>query len=82
MRLSYLIRRFVFLIFVIWTAATILFLIPRLSRVNPIRERFAALARSTGYMPKDLDNIIANFEVKFGLDKPLPQQYVEYMGSV
>jgi peptide/nickel transport system permease protein len=50
--------------------------------VNPIRERFAALARSTGYTPKDLDNIIANYELKFGLNKPLAQQYVDYMGSV
>lgn len=82
MRLSYLLRRFVFLVFVIWTAATVLFLIPRLSRVNPIRERFAAIARSTGYMPSDLNNIIANFEIKFGLDKPLAQQYADYMGSV
>jgi peptide/nickel transport system permease protein len=59
-----------------------LFLIPRLSTINPIRERFMAIARSTGYLPKDLNNIIANFETKFGLDKPLPQQYVDYMASV
>jgi peptide/nickel transport system permease protein len=81
-KLSYLLRRFVFLIIVIWTAATILFLLPRLSRVNPIRERFMAIARATGYLPADLNNIIANFEVKFGLDKPLPQQYVDYMSGI
>jgi peptide/nickel transport system permease protein len=79
---SYILRRFLFLIFVMWTAATALFFIPRLSRVNPIRERFNALARSTGYTPKDLETIIANYELKFGLDKPLVQQYVDYMGSV
>jgi peptide/nickel transport system permease protein len=67
---------------VIWSAATLLFFIPRLSRVNPIREHFAALARSTGYSPKDMENIIANYELKFGLNKPLPLQYVDYMSSV
>lgn len=82
MRLSYLLRRFVFLIFVVWTAATLLFLLPRLSTINPIRERFLAIARSTGYTPKDLDNIIKNYQVKFGLDKPLGEQYVDYMGGV
>lgn len=82
MRLGYILRRFLFLVFVMWTAATILFLIPRMSKVNPIRERFAALARSTGYSPKDLENIIASYEVKFGLDKPLGIQYVDYMASV
>lgn len=41
-----------------------------------------AIARSTGYTPKDLDNIIKNYQVKFGLDKPLGEQYVDYMGGV
>ena len=82
MKLSYLFRRLVFLVIVIWTAATLLFFIPRLSPVNPIRERFLAIARSTGYLPTDLNTIIASFETKFGLDKPLPQQYVDYMRSV
>ena len=81
-KLSYLLRRLLFLVIVMWTAATVLFVIPRLSRVNPIRERFAALARSTGYAPKDLESIIASYEVRFGLNKPLGEQYFEYMGSI
>lgn len=82
MKIGYLIRRFLFLIFVVWTAITVLFFIPRLSRVNPIRERFAEIQRSTGYAPRDLENIIKAFETKFGLDKPLIEQYIDYMGSV
>lgn len=82
MKISYLVRRFLFLVFVVWTAATVLFFIPRLSRVNPIRERFAEIQRSTGYAPRDLENIIKAFETKFGLDKPLIEQYLDYMGSV
>ena len=82
MKLGYLVRRILFLVFVIWTAATVLFFIPRLSRVNPIRERFAEIQRSTGYAPRDLENIIKAFETRFGLDKPLTQQYLDYMGSV
>jgi len=81
-KISYLVRRFLFLVFVVWTAATVLFFIPRLSRVNPIRERFAEIQRSTGYAPRDLENIIKAFETKFGLDKPLIEQYLDYMGSV
>ncbi len=82
MKIGYLVRRFLFLVFVIWTAATVLFFIPRMSRVNPIRERFAEIQRSTGYAPRDLENIIKAFETKFGLDKPLLEQYLDYMGSV
>ncbi len=82
MKISYIVRRFLFLIFVVWTAATVLFFIPRLSRINPIRERFAEIQRSTGYAPRDLENIIKAFEIKFGLDKPLVEQYLDYMSSV
>jgi peptide/nickel transport system permease protein len=75
-------RRLVFLIVVIWSAATIVFFIPRLSPRSPIRERFAELARTGGYSPADLENIIAAYNQKFGLDKPLGQQYVDYLGGL
>jgi peptide/nickel transport system permease protein len=81
-RFGYLFRRLIFLVLVVWSAATLLFFIPRMSRVNPIRERFAELSRSTGYAPKDLEQIIASYELKFGLNKPIAEQYLDYMGSV
>jgi peptide/nickel transport system permease protein len=82
MRLGYLARRALFLVAVVWVAATLIFFIPRLSTRNPIRERFAEIARSTGFAPKDLEQIIGAYEVKFGLDKSLVEQYTEYMGGV
>jgi peptide/nickel transport system permease protein len=67
---------------VVWAASTIVFFIPRLSAKNPVRERFAELARSGGFSPADMDKIIASYSAKFGLDKPLLQQYVDYISSV
>ena len=75
-------RRLIFLVIVIWAASTIVFFIPRLSDKNPVRERFAQLAISGGFSPKDLDVIIASYNTKFGLDKPLWQQYTDYMSSI
>jgi peptide/nickel transport system permease protein len=77
-----IIRRLLFLILVIWAASTITFFIPRLSEKNPVRERFAELARSGGFSPADMDKIIASYSAKFGLDKPLWQQYWDYISSV
>ena len=77
-----IIRRLLFLILVVWAASTITFFIPRLSAKNPVRERFAELARSGGFSPADMDKIIAAYSAKFGLDKPLLQQYVDYISSV
>jgi peptide/nickel transport system permease protein len=67
---------------VIWAAASITFFIPRLSDKNPVRERFASLAMTGGFAPEDLEVIIESYNVKFGLDKPVLEQYVVYMTSL
>jgi peptide/nickel transport system permease protein len=82
MSIQLVFRRILFLILVVWAAATITFFIPRLSDKNPVRERFAELARLGGFAPADLEKIIAAYNTKFGLDKPLLQQYFDYITSV
>lgn len=82
MSLKNLLQRLLFLLLVVWAAATITFFIPRISSRNPIRERFAALARTGGFSPGDLETIIASYNQKFGLDKPLWEQYTDYLGSL
>lgn len=82
MRMRLILRRLAFLILVVWSASTITFFIPRMSDRNPIRERFAELARTGGFSAADLEVIVASYNKKFGLDKPLFQQYLDYIGSV
>jgi peptide/nickel transport system permease protein len=77
-----IIRRLLFLVMVIWAASTIVFFVPRLSTKNPVRERFAELSRSGGFAPADMEIIIAAYSAKFGLDKPLYQQYFDYIASI
>ncbi len=75
-------RRIFFLVLVVWAASTITFFIPRLSSRNPIRERFAELSRTGGFSPGDMEKIIAAYSQRFGLDKPLIEQYADYMSAV
>jgi peptide/nickel transport system permease protein len=75
-------KRLLFLLMVIWIASTIVFFIPRLSSKNPVRQKFDDLARMGGFSPGDLAVIVAAWNHKFGLDKPLWQQYVDYMNSL
>lgn len=82
MTLRLVIRKLLFLVLVIWAASTITFFIPRISPRNPVRERFAELARTGGFSPENLEIIIASYSARFGLDKPLLQQYVDYMSGV
>lgn len=82
MSLKKVVQRLLFLILVVWTASTITFFIPRMSDRNPVRERFGELARTGGFSPADLEVIIAAYNKKFGLDKPLWEQYTDYMSGI
>lgn len=82
MSLKLIARRLLFLVMVVWSASTITFFIPRFSDRNAIRERFGELSRTGGFAPADLEKIIAAFSKQFGLDKPLWQQYIDYMLGV
>jgi peptide/nickel transport system permease protein len=82
MSIRYIAGRILFLLVVIWSAATITFFVPRISTKNPIRERFAELARTGGFSPGDMEKIVASYSQKFGLEKPLLQQYTDYIGSL
>ena len=82
MTLKLVAKRLIFLFLVIWCASTIVFFIPRMSSRNAIRERFAELARMGGFAPQDLENIIASYTAQFGLDRPLFDQYISYLGNV
>jgi peptide/nickel transport system permease protein len=82
MTLRFVIQRLLFLIMVIWTASTITFFIPRISNKNPIRERLSQLAQTGGFSPGDMEKIVASMSSKFGLDKPLLEQYTDYMSGI
>lgn len=82
MSIRKVIERLLFLVVVIWAASTITFFIPRISSRNPIRERFGQLARTGGFSPDDLEIIIESYNQKFGLNKPLWEQYLDYIGGI
>ena len=82
MVLRLILRRLLFLLLVIWSASTIVFFVPRLSKTNAIRERFAELERSGGFSPVDMEKLVESYNKQFGLDNPLFQQYREYLGNI
>jgi peptide/nickel transport system permease protein len=83
MRLSYLLKRVGLLLLIIWTAATLNFILPRLAPGrNPIRERLAQEATRGGLLQQGMEEMIKAYEAKFGLDRPLWQQYLSYMSDM
>ena len=82
MRLDYVVKRFFMFMLIFWLAATINFFLPRLSPTNPVREKLLAQSVSGGYLQQGMQQMVEEFEKKFGLDKPLHEQYLTYLNDV
>src|ERR1700716_370135 len=82
MRLDYLLRRIALFVVVVWVAATINFVLPRLSGGNAIRSQLTQQAAQGRYAQNNSDAMVAEYDKEFGLDKPLLQQYIIYIWDV
>jgi peptide/nickel transport system permease protein len=79
--LQYLARRLLQFGFVLWGAATLNFLIPRLAPGNPVRERLMGAMQTTGPMQQGIEEMVRSYNIQFGLDQPLYVQYLKYMSA-
>jgi len=82
LRLGYLLRRIGFFLVIVWVAATVNFLLPRLTGQDPIREKLMREALLGGATQTGLEEIIKVYELKFGLDRPFYVQYFAYLGDI
>ncbi len=75
----YVIRRLGFLIAVMWTAATINFILPHLSPKDPVQEQVTQKIAMFGADSSDAQQMINELKRIYGLDAPLWQQYLRYL---
>ncbi len=66
-------KRFGLFLIVIWGAATLNFFLPRLAPGDPIRERLFALSTQGGLTQTGVEEMVASYNARFGLDLPLWQ---------
>jgi peptide/nickel transport system permease protein len=81
-RLDYFVRRVFLFVIITWLAATLNFFLPRISGQDPVREKLLQQAMSGGYVHTGMEAMVAEYEKKFGLDQPLWDQYVTYLGQM
>lgn len=82
MRPDYLLRRVAFFVVIVWLAASVNFFLPRLSGQDPIHDKLIKEATLGGAVQTGMEEIIKTYEVKFGLDKPLYVQYLNYLRDI
>ena len=82
MPIDYVLKRVGFFLIIVWLAATLNFFIPRLSSQNPVRERLIEQAVLGGYVHSGMNEMVEEYERRFGLDQPLYIQYFRYMSDL
>jgi peptide/nickel transport system permease protein len=82
MNRTYIIKRVALFLVVIWAAASVNFFVPRLGTGrDPIREKLGQLAASGGLRQDGIEAMVAAYQAKFGLDKPLYEQYFNFLAD-
>ena len=79
MTIGYIVRRFLMFLVIIWVAGTFNFFLPRLGGGDPIRQKLVGQMALSGGQQMGFDAMVEEYDKKFGLDRPLPEQYVTYM---
>ncbi|MCC6630376.1 MAG: ABC transporter permease [Chloroflexi bacterium] len=83
MTIGYIVRRILLFLLVIWAATTFIFFLPRLAPGrDPVLERLGMMSISGSVMQGAIEEMARAYKEKFGLDQPLWQQYLRFMGDV
>jgi len=79
MRLDYVLKRFGIFLLIVWIAGSVNFFLPRVNNQDPIREKLMQQAMNGGSLQSGMEEMVAEYDAKFGLDRPLWEQYLLYM---
>src|SRR5215472_3669690 len=75
---TYVIRRLGMYVLTVWLGSTIIFIVPRLVPGDPIAAMVGRMSQSAGRVENSAE-IINAWRARFGLDAPVPIQYVNYL---
>lgn len=81
MNLRYIFFRLLIFVLIIWVAASLNFLLPRLVPGDPITAMLNRL-EDQGMAVENRPELIAAYRARFGLDETLAVQYVRYLAAV
>jgi peptide/nickel transport system permease protein len=80
---AYVVRRVLLFFVVVWAATTLIFFLPKMAPGrNPVVERIGMMMATGGVNTGNIQAMVEAYESKFGLDKPLWQQYVTYLADL
>ena len=80
MHALFIARRVGVFILIAWLAASLNFLLPKLSGQDPVRTKLLQSAQLGGHVQSGIEEMVREYEKIFGLDQPLWTQYRSFLG--
>lgn len=77
---KYILKRLIYTIIIAWGVLTITFVLLRVGPTSPADKYLANIAASGS--ARDMAQVQAAIEARYGLDKPLYQQYIDYISHL
>ena len=75
---GYIIRRLIYAILIAFGVVTVTFILLRIGPSSPADKYLANMSART----QDPSQVVAAIEARYGLDKPVLQQYINYLGNL
>ena len=82
MPVFYIAKRVGTFLLIIWLAATVNFFLPRLGGENPVAQKLMQTAALGGNLHAGMQDMVKEYEAKFGLNRPLWAQYLTYLADM
>lgn len=82
MTIGHILTRLGTFVLVVVAAVTINFIVPRLSPGDPVTQRLEAMASQGSAVAGDFTALVEVYREKFGYDKPMWEQYINYWGDL
>jgi peptide/nickel transport system permease protein len=82
MQAVYIVKRFGVFLLIVWLAGTLNFFLPKLSGQDPVRTKLLQEAAIGGNVQVGMEEMVKEYDKKFGLDRPLLAQYGSYLYDI
>ncbi len=79
---NFIVQRFLLFLLTVWVAATVIFMLPRLTGQDPVKEKLLLEAQRGGSVQVGMNEMAKEYSARLGLDLPLHEQYINYLSDL
>ena len=79
---NFIVQRFLLFLLTVWVAATVIFMLPRLTGQDPVKEKLLLEAQRGGSVQQGMNEMAKEYSARLGLDLPLHEQYINYLSDL